>query len=376
MTASGEESLEPAQSDTRASSGSQPSAPPLVSIGIVCWNDRRFLPKCLGGVFSQTYRALEVILIDNGSTDGSVEEAERAFPQLRIVRNSENLGFTRAQNKGIRLSTGKYYVPLNSDVTLEPEFVSEAVAALEKRPDFGYASGLVYFDTDDPECRNVVYSAGHLLVRNGLAYNRHYLRQVPREALEEGETGGANGACPVYRREMLEDIAFEGEYFDEDFFLYWEDVDIDWRAHLAGWRCWFTPRAVSHHYMEGSGLARTARGRARVAVNRWLMLIKDIEFSLFLRHFLYIVKLDLTRTLPILLEKPSSFLQLHKGLLGNVVRSLRKRRAIQSRRKWSTRQILEWQEESRAELNRTKNAEGATFTRKDDRVRRGPESAS
>jgi len=155
---------------------------------------------------------------------------------------------------------------------------------------------------------------GHLVVRNGLAYNRYYLRQVPRESLEEGEIGGANGACPLYRRAMLEDIAVDGEYFDETFFLYWEDVDLDWRAHLMGWRCWFTPRAVAHHVMEASGVATSARGRARIAVNRWLMFLKVIDLSLFLRHLPYILKLDWSRTRRILCDCPSSFLYLHKGL--------------------------------------------------------------
>ena len=359
----------PKESCTSPHVGAPPN-PPLVSIGIVNWNNGRDLPNCLRGVFAQTHPAIEAILVDNGSTDGSADWAEQTYPRLRVVRNSENLGFTRAQNRAIQMSTGAYYIPLNSDVTLEPDFVAEMVSVLEKRPDFGYASGLVYFDTDDPKCDNVIYTAGHLVVRSGLAYNRFFLRQIRRENLEECEVGGANGACPLYRRTMLEDIAVNGEYFDDRFFLYWEDVDLDWRAHLRGWRCWFTPRAVARHVMEATGVAGSPRGRARIAVNRWLMFIKDLEASLFFRHLPYIVKLDLSRTLPILRERPASLLHLHKGLAGNILHSFRQRRTIQSRRRWSTDQIREWLERCRVELDQGKPLRPGevAFTRRDGRL--------
>lgn len=318
------------------------AAPPLVTVGIVDWNDGDHLPQCLDAVFAQTHRPIEVVISDNGSTDGSPQAARRAHPEIRVVHNGSNIGFGPAHNRAITASRGEYYLALNPDVVLEPDYIERMLEALRTHPECGYANGLIYFQTDDPALRHVVYSAGHLFVRNCQAYNRLFIKRVEPSKFQEGETGGANGACPLYRRAMIDDISVEGEFFDETYFLYSEDVDIDWRAHLAGWRCRFVPSAVAWHVMEATGSARRPEIRAQIVLNRHLMILKNFDWRLLLWHLPAILKCDIQESLPVLLGDLSSIPFLFKGLAHKVARTLRRRRIQRRRRRCSPRDIAQW----------------------------------
>jgi len=162
--------------------------------------------------------------------------------------------------------------------------------------------------------------------------------------------GGASGVCPLYRRSMLDDVAVGGEFFDESFFLYVEDVDLDWRAHLAGWRCWFTPHAQAWHVMEATGGADCARIRAQIAANRWLMILKNADLWMLARRLPFVVKFEMTRTLPLLARRPTSFLHLVRDFGRGLPRALRKRRLGKAKRRWSSRRILEWMGRNLAQL--------------------------
>lgn len=331
----------------------EPTPSPLVTIGIVNWNCGRFLPRCLASVAAQSLQEIEIILVDNGSTDGSVEWVARHYASVQILRNPANLGFARAQNQAIARAHGEFYMPLNPDVELDGRFVEEMVAALQGKPDYGYASGLVYFLTGNPRMRHVVYSSGHLLVRNGHAYNRFEIVHRSPDAFEEGEVGGASGVCPLYRKQMLDDLAVEGAVFDPGFFLYMEDVDLDWRAHLAGWKCWFTPRALAWHVMEGTGAAPRTRIRAQIAANRWLMIVKNLDIPLIARCLPYMARFDLSRTLPMLARRPGALPLALWNFLRGLPRALRHRRRIRGNRRLTPSRIYEWMERNRAELRRT-----------------------
>lgn len=331
----------------------EPNPSPLVTIGIVNWNCGRFLPRCLASVAAQSLQSLEIILVDNASQDGSVEWVAEHYPNAQILRNTKNLGFARAQNQAMARARGEFYMPLNPDVELDRRFLEEMVGALRGRPDYGYASGLVYFLTDDSRMRHVVYSSGHLLVRNGHAYNRFEIVVRPPETFEEGEVGGASGVCPLYRKQMLDALAVDGAVFDPGFFLYMEDVDLDWRAHLAGWRCWFTPRALAWHVMEGTGAAPRARIRAQIAANRWLMIVKNLDAALVARCLPYMARFDLVRTLPMLARRPVALPMAVWHFLRGLPGALRHRCRIRGNRRWTASQIFEWMERNRAELRRT-----------------------
>lgn len=330
-----------------------PRATPRVAVGIVNWNCGAYLEGCLRSVFAQTLPPAEVILVDNASTDGSTERVEALFPQVHVLRQGENRGFGAGQNVAIRASACDYFLPLNPDVTLAPDFLEVLVEALASHPDCGTATGLAYFAARDPEGRLVVHSAGHLLLRNGYAFNRLHLAPVGDDVPAEGEVGGACGACPLYRRTMLDEIEIGGEFFDEVFFMYYEDADLDWRARQAGWRCWFTPRAVATHVMEGTGGARRPDIRGRFLINRHIMLLKNAPWRLLARMLPYILKFDLRTTLPQIAEQPAALPWMLRYLPGGLWRAWRRRRAVAARRRIAPAEEWDYFQRNRAEFHAT-----------------------
>jgi GT2 family glycosyltransferase len=249
---------------------------PSVTVGIVTWNSEKVLPACLQGVAAQKYPAVEIVVVDNGSIDGSLRLIREAFPQSRIITNDGNLGYCVAHNQGIRASRGEYYLALNPDVELLPGFIERLVSALESRPACGSAVGKLWQrgQADPP----LLDAAGLFLDRRRHQYLRG--RGEPDRGYYDTaeEVFGADGAAPLHRRAMLEDVKVDGEYFDEQYFVYMEDVDLAWRARLRGWGCWYEPSALAFHvrtFRPGrrSTMARPIR---RMAVkNRYLTILKN-----------------------------------------------------------------------------------------------------
>jgi GT2 family glycosyltransferase len=249
---------------------------PVVTVGIVTWNSEQDLPACLGGLAEQTYRALELIVVDNGSADGSVELVRRRFPKATVLRNPTNEGHCRAQNQAIRAGHGEFYLGLNPDVRLLPGYMESMVGALGSRPECGSALGKIWQTVE--QTPRLLDSTGLYIDRRRHQYLRGH-RQPDRGQFDQaGEVFGVDGAVAFYRREMLEDVAIEGEYFDEQFFAYMDDVDLAWRARLMGWRAWYEPAAQAFHRRRFKpGLrAPMERDIRRIAVkNRYLTILKN-----------------------------------------------------------------------------------------------------
>lgn len=216
-------------------------------IGILTHNSLPHIQECLESVLNQTYPYIDVIIMDNASTDQTTEFIKREFSDVQLEIHSENLGFSSAHNHAIRHSVAEYYMPLNPDMILEEYYVEEMVLAMERSPDIGTISGKLFFMTTHGEKTDRIYTTGHLLTRSRAPANRGYkVRDVGQfENLEM--IFAANGAAPLYRREMLEDISINDEFFCEDFFMYGEDHDLGWRAQLQGWKCAYTPKAIGYH---------------------------------------------------------------------------------------------------------------------------------
>ena len=219
---------------------------PLVSVVVVTYNSERLIAACLESLAQQDYPSLEVQIIDNASRDDTVAVIEGSEHEFSITRNTTNTGFAAAHNQGIRLSRGRYYLALNPDVVVEPDFVSELVRAAAAEPAVGSVSGKLLRPRHARE-RVLIDSAGiymtpssrHLDRGSGVADRGQYER--PQFVF------GASGAAALYRRDMLEEVAIDGESFDEDFFAYREDADLAWRAQLLGWKSLYTPYAVATH---------------------------------------------------------------------------------------------------------------------------------
>lgn len=227
----------------------------LVSVIVPNYNGARLLPLCLDSLRRQTHRPLEVLVVDNGSADGSRELVEGSYPEVRFLPLGENRGFSAAVNAGIAASRGAFVALLNNDAAADPRWLEELVARMEGRPSLGVAACkvLLYFQ------REVIDSAGVVLYRDGVTWNRGHGEPDRGQYDREEPVFGGTGAAVLYRREMLEAIALEGEVFDEDFVSYYEDADVSLRSHLAGFGCLYVPASRVYHV--GSATGRRTRIR-------------------------------------------------------------------------------------------------------------------
>jgi GT2 family glycosyltransferase len=257
-----------------------------------------------------------------------------------VVENRDNLGFARAHNKGIRETRGSYYVPLNPDVVLEPNYLADLVASVDERREVGSACGKIYFLDADGDPTRRLYSTGHLLTKNRKPANRGYKREDLGQFEQEEYVFGVNGACPLYRRSMLEDVVVNGEYFDETFFLYGDDYDLGWRAQLLGWKSLYVPWAVAYHAGTGSGGLQTPYVQFQYARNRYLEIYKNDLTRHFLIDLPYILIYELLWQAYTLLTDPRRSLAHLRAIVDFVRRLPRTRRLrcqIQARRRATPR---------------------------------------
>jgi GT2 family glycosyltransferase len=250
---------------------------PRVCVGVVTYNSLSDLPNCFEALFGQTDANLEVVVWDNASMDGCVTWLqEQCFP-IRLMVSPRNVGFAQAHNqilKTCRLRPGEYYMPLNPDVSLEPDYIASALKLFEK-PDVGWVTGKLLLPDKPGTDTKRIYSTGHALHRNGYAVNIGYDQPDMGQFDCIREVFGAPSAASIISRAMIASLATGDELFDTDMFLYGEDTDLDWRARRAGWRCLYTPYGVATH--RGSQPGRTLRIQA--IGNRYLSVIKNAYVS-------------------------------------------------------------------------------------------------
>ena len=304
---------------------------PLVSIVLVNLNCGSLLDLVFPSLAAQTYADLEILVMDNGSVDGSCERIERDYPAVKVFRLGSNTGFSHALNVGIREARGSYVLSLNFDVTLEPEFVAALVDALERHPQAGWAAGLMRRLSPEGVIE-AIDCCGHYLLPSRYVYGYDPLHPEPASYDVEREVFGASACAALYRREMLEDLASEGEVFDEDLFAYFEDVDLDWRAQRQGYRCIFTPRARGAHMRGGSGLSRRPEVAALLRANRFLVMLKNDELGHVLADWSPILKRTIRDSLVDLRAHPRSLVITLGRLLRLTPRMLGKRRRLKRRR--------------------------------------------
>lgn len=258
---------------------------PLVSIGIVTFNSASDIAACIAAVRAQTHQpAIELLIGDNASSDDTWARVGEVTLETERVRFDRNTGFSAAHNALIRRSRGAYYIALNPDVALSPTFVATVVSALESDAGIGSASGKLI----RREPADVIDSTGITMVASIRHLDRGAGEPDAGQFDRDDDVFGASGAAAIYRRTMLEDIAFDGEYFDEDFFAYREDADLAWRAQWRGWRCRYLAAALAIHRRRVTPERRTAlpRDLNRWSVrNRFLLRIKNQSWSHF-RRFL------------------------------------------------------------------------------------------
>jgi GT2 family glycosyltransferase len=318
----------------------------LVSVTIVTYNSGRFIKRCLESVLEQKYLNMEVIVIDNASTDGTVDLLEQFAERCRIYYNDENIGFAAAQNQAIALAEGEWVLTLNPDVLLLPNFINALVEAGQVDPKAGTICGklLTIRPTFDLPEKQLVDSTG--------IYFTPALRHLDRGS-QEVDNGhyvnfeyvfGATAAAALYRRSMIEDVSILGEFFDPDFFVYREDADVAWRAQLMGWRCLYTPMARGYHVravLPGNRRALPAAINMHSVKNRFLMRIKNMTASLYWRNWFSITARDVVVVGACLLHEHSS-LKAFWYLARNWRRVVEKRHEIMKRRKAKDEYMASW----------------------------------
>ena len=230
-----------------------------ISVIIVSYNTRNILINCLRSVYSSTGDVeVEVFVVDNASSDGTVDVIRREFPQCKVMGNKTNAGFSRANNQAIRLCTGRYILLLNPDTVVEPDVFAKMVSFMDQQQDVGMAScRLVTEDGSlDLACRRAFPSLWDGFCRaSGLGLwfpNSSLLARYNLTYLDEHETyqvDAINGAFMFARREAVEEVGF----LDEDYFMYCEDLDWCFRFGKAGWKIVYYPEATTVHLKGQSG---------------------------------------------------------------------------------------------------------------------------
>jgi len=255
----------------------------LISVIVVNWNRKELLRACLNSLKRQEGVPFEVIVVDNGSSDGSAEMAERDFGTY-VIHNTENKGFCAGNNQGIAAARGEFVALLNNDAEAEPGWLAALCRACVQAPDVGMVASKILV-WEDPA---IIDKAGHLIFPDGQNRGRGSgVRDCGQyDRLEE--VLWPDGCAALYRKVMLDQIGG----FDEDFFAYGDDAELGLRGRIAGWRCLYTPEAVVRHH-RGSTLGKESSRRLElIERNRALLALKLFPASLlWLNPFYYTLRL-------------------------------------------------------------------------------------
>ena len=308
----------------------------LVTVALVTWNSAPWLQRCLDCIARQTHRHLELIVVDNASSDESVPLVAGRANQ--VIRNDTNRGFSAAMNQIVAVANGEFVQLVNPDAFVEPDYIERLLTAFDDaEASFAMATGKLLRDDG-----NGIDSLGIRMTRSG----RHLDMTSEASGLgpRASEVFGVSGAAAMYRTSFLRDVAIDGEIFDEDFFAYREDADLAWRGRLFGYRAMYVPDAVAHHVRRVTPERRgglPAEINMHSVKNRFLLRIKNEGAYLALRN----APFELARDLMVLgaaLTIERSSLPAFGWLWRNRRRTFAKRRAIQSRRRVSDRDLARW----------------------------------
>lgn len=244
---------------------------PLVSVSLVTYNGIRWVDACLDSVIAQTHRPIEVIVLDNGSSDGTPDRVAAragAGSALKLIRSTENLGFAAAHNRVIDVAKGAFVCLLNQDVILDPGFLAGAVQAFEADPGAAAVQGRLYRLGPGLERTTTFDTTGLQMHRNRRIVSRGQGQEDVGQFDQPGLVFGADGPAPVYRAVALRDVTVpraggRTEVLDEDFFMYKEDVDLAWRLLLFGWHAAYVPSAIAWHARGAGASAMSTIGLAR-----------------------------------------------------------------------------------------------------------------
>ena len=335
----------------------------MVSINLLTYNGLKFLEPCVNSVLRQSYPNIEFLIIDNNSTDGTPEKIDELLKSFsgnlkpKTHKLKANMGFAGGHNFGIKRAEGEFIICLNQDAVLTETFVERAlkpfhdseVAAVQ-----GKVMRLKEKKGNDFELNGLIDSTGLVMLKNRRIISRGQGEKDRGQYEQAREIFGADGAVPVYRKSALEDVKIKDEYFDEDFFMYKEDVDLAWRLRLAGWKAVYEPKAVAHHFRgAGESAAKNyfAIVRERLKINPFakyyafknqrLMQIKNETPILFLKHLPRILIKEVGSWFYVLAFEKYLLKAIYR-LFKETPNALEKRKIIMAKRKVTEKELEAW----------------------------------
>lgn len=281
---------------------------PKISIHIVSWNSMQFIPELLASIEKQTMQDFQVLIVDNGSSDGIESFLQEKYPSVRFIRNARNLGFSGAHNQGIRYALehweeteldDRFILITNPDIIFTPTYLEELLKATRGKDAYGAFGGKLLRAYGEGIADEILKETVHSdrIDSTGLRYHKNFTftdrgaGELDEGQYDEGgDVFGLSGALVLYRARALQSIRYRDEFFDHDFFAYKEDVDMAFRMQYAGWQAWYAPHAIAYHYrgmygQEQMGIWARIKNRKKKSLHRsyfstrnhWLLLLKDLD---------------------------------------------------------------------------------------------------
>lgn len=302
-----------------------------VSVIVVNWNRADLLQDCLTALSCQSYSDYQIIVVDNGSGDNSVALVKENFPRVKLVELSENRGFTGGNAAGLEVAEGEFIALVNNDARVEPDWLENLLRPMLGDSAIGICAAKLIVEGSE-----IIDSAGDGITTAGVGFNRGLGADARRFAQSQA-IFGACGAAALYRRSMLDEIGF----LDGDFFLYDEDIDLNFRAQLAGWKCQYVADAVAHHRGNATSERLSDLHVYYHTRNLEFVWLKNMPAKLMLRfvHHKLIQESAAFAYLCLRHGRWKAFFRAKRDALGMLSIMLKKRREIQLRRKVSDRYV-------------------------------------
>lgn len=312
----------------------------IISVVVVTAGIDNYLGLCLESIKEQAYSPLEVIVIDNSLNENFSQRVTKSYPDIKLYSSPTNLFYSGGLNKGVYFCKGDFILCLNDDVILDKGFIEKALRGFSLDNRVGMVSGKILRSD-----RKTIDTTGLFLSIYRSAKERGYGFQERGQFEKSGFIFGVNGAVAFYRKEMLDELKINSEYFDSDYHFFYEDLDIAWRANLLGWKAYYIPQALAYHVRgvsvrKGHGLNKPYARRylseglhADLIKNRYLTIIKNESWFNFLLHLPFMALYDLVIWIYVLVSRPSAI----KIFLSNLkyIESAFKKRKILTQMKLS-----------------------------------------
>ncbi len=302
-----------------------------ISVVVVSYNSSDFLEKNIRSLLDQGIKFKQIIIVDNNSTDNS-EEIIRRFTDVSLVSTGRNIGYAAGANMGIELCRSDLILVANSDIFLEKDFNENVISKFEEDPEISLLSPLILrFDGKNVDSAGQSFSKALYPVETGFNRDKDELD------IKERNIFSVCGAATVFRSAALEKLKIENEYYDESFFMFWEDFDIGWRANLYGMKTIVYPDAIVYHYRGGTlkrsfitkfsmALSRSPEIKYHLVKNRFLTLIKNFRLKRFWYHIPFMIIKDIIWVGMLTLSSPKIIIKLFRS--GGHIRSAFRKRWI------------------------------------------------